>query len=121
MESYGKSFNFEGYVRFGHEVIEVQPNVDYNETGKWIIRVRDSATGKVIKDIVIGVMVCSGHHGKPYIPNFSDQSKFGGQIMHVHSYRQPDIFANKTVVVVGIGNSGADTAVDLTSKAKKVV
>jgi dimethylaniline monooxygenase (N-oxide forming) len=65
-------------------------------------------------------MVCTGHHKQPSVPTFKDQDKFKGQILHTHSYKKPDSFADKTVVVVGIGNSGGDAAVELSTTARKV-
>jgi NADH dehydrogenase FAD-containing subunit len=40
--------------------------------------------------------------------------------MHSQSYRDNNSFANKRIVVVGMGNSGVDTAVDLSRVAKTV-
>ncbi|RWS18669.1 dimethylaniline monooxygenase [N-oxide-forming] 5-like protein [Leptotrombidium deliense] len=39
--------------------------------------------------------------------------------MHTHSYKRPNGFENKNVVVVGIGNSGGDAAVELSMVAKQ--
>jgi dimethylaniline monooxygenase (N-oxide forming) len=65
-------------------------------------------------------MVCTGHHVTPLVPTFKDQHKFKGTILHTHSYKKPDGFEDKTVVVVGIGNSGGDVVVELSSVARKV-
>ena len=117
---YGEKFGFERYVRFRHDVIKVEPNSDYDETGKWVITVRDNTSGQTFDDVVNGVMVCTGHHVQPLVPTYKGQDKFKGQIMHTHSYKKPDVFDNKTVVVVGIGNSGGDAAVELSATAQQV-
>ena len=67
-----------------------------------------------------GVMVCTGHHTQPQVPKFKDQDKFKGQILHTHSYKRPEGYERKKVVVVGIGNSGGDAAVELSPIADKV-
>lgn len=40
--------------------------------------------------------------------------------MHAKSYNSMVNFADKTVIVVGIGNSGSDIAVELSKIAKQV-
>ena len=117
---YGERFGYERYVRFRSHVIKVEPNSDYEETGKWVITVKDLTNGQIITDVVNGVMVCTGHHVQPLVPTFKDQDKFKGQIIHTHSYKRPDSFSDKKVIVVGIGNSGGDAAVELSTIAEKV-
>jgi dimethylaniline monooxygenase (N-oxide forming) len=54
------------------------------------------------------------------VPTFKDQDKFKGTIIHSHSYKKPDSFVDKNVVVVGIGNTGGDVVVELSSVTKRV-
>lgn len=68
-----------------------------------------------------GIMLCTGHHTEPYFPPpFPGQGTFKGKILHSHDYKDPTGMEEKRVVVVGIGNSGSDVAVDLSKTAKKV-
>ncbi|RWS18395.1 Dimethylaniline monooxygenase-like [N-oxide-forming], partial [Leptotrombidium deliense] len=67
-----------------------------------------------------GVVVCVGHHAKPYIPKFPGQQNFNGKIIHTRSFKTAKEFENKVAVVVGIGNSGADAAVDLSNVCSQV-
>ena len=46
--------------------------------------------------------------------------KFKGQILHSQEYKIPDAFQGKRIVVVGLGNSGADIAVELSRIAAQV-
>lgn len=46
--------------------------------------------------------------------------KFPGKLSHSWEYKDPDAFRGKRVVVVGIGNSGGDVAVDISRVAEKV-
>ena len=66
-------------------------------------------------------MVCTGHHTTPIVPKFPYQEKFKEKVIHTHSYKKPDGFYDKNVIVVGIGNSGGDVAVELSSFAKNVI
>lgn len=46
--------------------------------------------------------------------------KFKGDYLHTWAYRNPDNFSGKRVVVVGIGNSGADVAGEICTVAEQV-
>ncbi|VDK58429.1 unnamed protein product, partial [Cylicostephanus goldi] len=68
-----------------------------------------------------GVMVCTGHHTDPYWPNpFPGQEAYTGKLVHSHDYKDHRGYEDQTVVVIGIGNSGADIAVELSKICKKV-
>lgn len=62
----------------------------------------------------------AGHHTFPLLPRFPDQEKFKGRIIHTHDYRRPQGFENHRVTVVGVGNSGGDAAVELSTIADQV-
>ena len=60
------------------------------------------------------VVVANGHHWDPRWPepSFPGAETFPGEQMHAHYYRTPDGFADKRVLVLGIGNSASDIAVE---------
>jgi dimethylaniline monooxygenase (N-oxide forming) len=58
------------------------------------------------------VCVANGHHWDPRWPEPAYPGAFDGEQMHSHSYHQEGQLAGKRVVVVGMGNSGMDIAVD---------
>jgi cation diffusion facilitator CzcD-associated flavoprotein CzcO len=59
------------------------------------------------------VVVATGWADYPYKPTWPGMEAFGGPIMHSSHYRNPGRFAEKRVLVVGYGNSGAEIALDL--------
>ncbi|MEE2031350.1 flavin-containing monooxygenase [Rhodococcus chondri] len=64
------------------------------------------------------LVVANGHHWDPRLPDFPGE--FTGEVIHSHHYIDPSTpleFAGKRILVVGIGNSAADIAVELSSKA----
>ena len=63
-------------------------------------------------------MVANGHHGTPSVPDFPGE--FTGETFHSHDYRDPVVFTDKDVVVVGVGNSGMDIACDAAKVARRV-
>jgi dimethylaniline monooxygenase (N-oxide forming) len=60
------------------------------------------------------VIVANGHHWNPRWPepSFPGSETFPGVQLHAHYYRTPDVLAGKRVVVLGIGNSATDIAVE---------
>lgn len=119
-DKYADKFGVRKYVKFLHEVISVTPNSDYEETGRWKVRVKNNETNTESEEVFDGVLVCTGHHVKPFQPKFKDQEKFRGKIIHTHSYKRPNGFEDKNVAVVGVGNSGVDAAVELSMVGKQV-
>ena len=69
------------------------------------------------------VSVCSGHHVQANHVSFQDQSKFNNRIFHSEAYKNAlhNKVTNGKVLVVGIGNSAVDTAVNLVDLGKNRV
>ncbi|XP_076315926.1 flavin-containing monooxygenase 5-like [Tachypleus tridentatus] len=65
-------------------------------------------------------MVFTGHHVFPYIPTFLEIEKFKGKVLNTHSYKKPDGYDAKKVVIVGAGKSAEDVTVELSQIAKEV-
>jgi len=59
------------------------------------------------------VVVATGYNRTPAIPVWEGQEKFRGTIQHSREYRNAAPFKGKKVLVVGIGNTGAELALDL--------
>lgn len=64
------------------------------------------------KSHVEGLLLC--------FVGFSGIDTFKGKYIHSRDYKTPDEWRNKKVVVVGIGNSGGDIAVELSRVTKQV-
>jgi indole-3-pyruvate monooxygenase len=59
------------------------------------------------------VVVASGEHTVPNIPQWETQSLFRGTITHSSQYKNGAKYQGRKVLVVGFGNSGGEIAVDL--------
>lgn len=101
-------------------MLKVKQAKDFDETGCWDVKVKNLQTGQISEERFDAVMICSGHHVKPLKATFKGQEKFKGKIIHTHSYKTPYEYDNQRCLVVGIGNSGGDAAVELSMVAKKV-
>uniref|UniRef100_T1JB49 Flavin-containing monooxygenase n=1 Tax=Strigamia maritima TaxID=126957 RepID=T1JB49_STRMM len=119
IESYATKFNLESYIKYNHSVIEVTFADDYSVTGKWIVKVQEKSQ-EVKEEIFDAVLVCSGPHVDPYIPSFPGLDKFEGKKIHTKSYRIPNEYVDKRVLVIGLGNSGGDIAVEVSRIAEIV-
>jgi hypothetical protein len=63
-----------------------------------------------------GVICATGTNWHPALPDWAEASSF--ELRHVRDYRSPDELRGKRVLVVGLGNSGADIACDAARVAK---
>jgi cation diffusion facilitator CzcD-associated flavoprotein CzcO len=95
-------------ISFGREVAEVAP-----ADGRWQVRLADGEARRY--DAVI---VANGHLWKPRHPSFP--GAFDGETLHAHDYKTPEPFIGKDVLVVGIGNSAVDIAVDVARVANSL-
>jgi len=88
---------------------------DRGEDGVWSVRLSTGETRHYD-----ALFVCNGHHWDPRWPEPAFPGEFHGRQMHSHDYRVPEEFADQRVVVVGMGNSAMDIAVELSYLAKQV-
>ena len=67
------------------------------------------------------VLVANGHHWDARWPEpaFPGAEEFEGEQIHAHEYREPDMLRGKRVLVLGIGNSAVDIAVESSRIAEK--
>ncbi|XP_074076461.1 flavin-containing monooxygenase 5-like [Macrotis lagotis] len=117
---YAKHFDLLKHIHFLSMVITIRKCSDFSSTGQWNVVIE--ADGKQKSYIFDGIMVCSGHYSDPYLPLecFPGIKKFTGLYFHSHEYKRPEKFKGKKILVVGLGNTGADVASELSHVAKKV-
>ncbi len=113
LEGYARHFGLLPFIRFGSEVEQVAPEPD----GAWSVTTRRVESGERRTDAYRAVLVCNGHHWDPKLPEFPGE--FTGNCFHSREYRSPRQFEGKRVLVVGIGNSGADIACECARVARK--
>lgn len=101
LNSFADHFDLRRRIRFNARVAAVRPDGE-----GWIIALEDGSHHRFD-----AVVVASGHQGVPAHPAWAED--FEGEYLHSHSYRSPQPFEGKRVLVVGVGNSGLDIAADL--------
>ncbi|XP_058394941.1 flavin-containing monooxygenase 5 [Diceros bicornis minor] len=117
---YAKEFDLLKYIRLKTTVCSVKKQPDFSTSGQW--EVVTESEGKKEVNVFDGVMVCTGHHTNANLPleSFPGIEKFKGQYFHSRNYKNPESFTGKRVIVIGIGNSGGDLAVEISHTAKQV-
>jgi cation diffusion facilitator CzcD-associated flavoprotein CzcO len=105
---------FDDYVdHFGvRDRIRFETKVEHagrGEDGVWTLTLEGG--GQERFDALI---VANGHHWDPRWPEpaFPGSEDFQGLQMHAHAYMNPDFLHDKDVVVLGMGNSAMDIAVE---------
>jgi len=109
--SYAERFDLVRSVRFRTEVQKATPT----QHG-YAVEFSRRDTGQAESEHFDALVVASGHHFAPALPDPMPPGRFDGVVLHSHAYRNPDSPAalrGKRVVVVGFGNSAVDIATEL--------
>lgn len=83
-------------------------NIRKTEDSKWLIVTNDSR-----EFLAKTVIVSTGVNRVPNKVHFEGEENFAGQISHSRLYKNPKPFSGQRVLVVGMGNTGAEIALDL--------
>jgi NAD(P)H-nitrite reductase large subunit len=89
---------------FGAEARAILPA----EGGGWLTTTGD---GRSFRSHA--VVVTTGANNLPFVPKIEGDDVFAGRVLHSRDYRSGAAFAGKRVLVVGMGNTGAEIALDL--------
>jgi cation diffusion facilitator CzcD-associated flavoprotein CzcO len=89
--------------RFGEDAVSIE-RID----ARWLTRTR--AGSEIVSKIVV---VATGLNQAPFAPDYPGAGSFTGRMVHSRDYRNPDPFVGEKVLVVGMGNTGAEIALDL--------
>jgi cation diffusion facilitator CzcD-associated flavoprotein CzcO len=133
-DDYAERFGLIEKIAFNTEVVSVEPvedddperrrglnrYPDQSSTATWEVTV-EGAGGERRSERYGAVLVANGHHWQPRWPEppFPGAEQYEGEQMHVHHYREPDVLVGKRVLVLGIGNSAVDIAVESSRIAEK--
>ena len=109
-DDYVDHFGFRDRIRFETGVAHAAP-----AGGEWLVR-----TDRGDEERYDALIVANGHHWDPRWPEpaFPGADRFEGEQMHSHHYTDPEQLRGKDVVVLGMGNSAVDVAVDASYAAR---
>jgi dimethylaniline monooxygenase (N-oxide forming) len=114
-DDYADRFGLKERIAFRTDVVSAEPAGE----GDWEVTVEGPDGRRTER--YRSVLVANGHHWKPRGPEpaFPGADEYEGEQMHVHHYREPDVLEGKRVLVLGIGNSAVDVAVESSRIAEK--
>uniref|UniRef100_T1J018 Flavin-containing monooxygenase n=1 Tax=Strigamia maritima TaxID=126957 RepID=T1J018_STRMM len=118
LEMYSESNRLQTHLHLSHEVVLVRKTRDHAVTGQWLITLRHK--GDVWDEVFDAVAICTGLYTYPHIPQMPGMADYEGRILHSHDYKDHRGFEGKKVLVVGMGNSSADIAVELSKYSNTV-
>jgi len=113
-DGYVDHFGIRPTITFRTEVTRVEPA----DPG-WLVTTRHRDTGEVSTARYRAVLVANGHHWDPRLPEPPFPGNFDGEQTHSHHYRFPEPYAGRRVLVVGIGNSATDIAVETSGVSER--
>jgi putative flavoprotein involved in K+ transport len=115
--SYGRWVARDDYVRYlesyaEHHGIEVATGVEVDSVGRdgadWVLHANG---GRRLTTPV--AVVATGYNHTAHLPSWPGRESYRGELLHASRYRNAKPYAGKDVLVVGVGNTGAEIAADL--------
>ena len=103
LRDFARDHDLSSGVRFNTRVTLATPEPDES----WLVQFCDGSTARYR-----GVISCIGHSWDPVKPALPGH--FDGTIIHSRDYRTPEQIAGRRILVVGLGQSGADLAMEAT-------
>jgi dimethylaniline monooxygenase (N-oxide forming) len=114
-DEFADHFGLREKISFRTEVTKVEP-----ADGEWAVTTK-AESGAEATERYGAVLIANGHHWDPRWPEpaFPGSEDFEGEQLHAHHYREPDVLRGKRVLVLGLGNSATDIAVESSRIAEK--
>jgi len=108
VNDFADAYALREHVRFNCGVASVKQDTN----NSWLVTLADGSRRRY------GSVVCAtGVTWDPNMPRY--EGDFDGEVRHSVTYKQPEEFRGKRVVVVGLGNSGADISCDAAMNAHR--
>ena len=108
LQDFADAYGLRPHITFGTEVRHAAPEGD-----GWRVEL---STGEVRH--YAGVIACPGVTWHGAMPKLPGAETFTGQARHSVTYRDPEEFRGKRVLIIGAGNSGVDIACDAARTAE---
>lgn len=117
LNAYCDEFKLRPHLLLGTSVKSIHRDESKNQ---WILDMQNVKSGATSQMTFDKLVLAVGPHSTPYWPDITNRELFKGDLTHSISFKDPEKYANKRVVVVGISNTAADTATSLIPHASKV-
>lgn len=108
-------------IKFGTLFVDARKS----QAGTWIAKLRPTGDGHEYEQEFRSIVFATGAHNKNQSrlpPDLSSQARAAGiDVLHSSDYKSPERFAGKRVLMVGLGDSGADIAPKICSTAARTL
>ncbi|KAF3823428.1 hypothetical protein GH733_010864 [Mirounga leonina] len=92
---FARKFDLLKYIQFQTTVLSVKKYTDFSSSGQWEVVTESNSKKQSIE-------------------------RFKGQCFHSRQYKHPEGLEGKHILVIGLGNSASDIAIELSKKAAQV-
>ncbi|KAI9834564.1 MAG: hypothetical protein M1819_002940 [Sarea resinae] len=120
LEEYSKDVRH--LIKFQTQVLDVRPSRAPEGQETWLVKTLDLQAGEEKEEVYDAVVVANGHYSVPYIPDIQGlaewNKRYPGVVSHSKSFRTPDAFKDKKVIVVGNSASGLDIGSQISTVSK---
>lgn len=110
LEAYAQKFDLKRHVQFSKKVTRIERD---EAIDKWAVYTRstraDGVKAKEQRQVFDRIVTATGILTVPVKVDIKGIEGFEGEVVHSRDFKDPYRYAEKNVLVVGIGASGADT------------
>lgn len=111
-------------IKFCFKVDRVSPRQEEGRE-RWDLQATSTKSDESFSGSFDAVIIANGHYSTPFLPDVKGIRAFHeahpGVVTHSKSYRVPDIYRGKKVVVVGNGPSGLDIARQISQAGARTI
>ncbi|KAF2734132.1 FAD/NAD(P)-binding domain-containing protein [Polyplosphaeria fusca] len=113
LEAYKRAFGLGPRCRLGCRVRGISWR-----GGKWVVD--NDAEGGRREEFFDKVVMATGINSQPNVLDIEGVERFEGVCLHSRGFKRPKDFDGKRVMIVGLGNTAADTATQLVGHASRI-
>lgn len=115
LERYADHFDLREHIWFGTEVVRLDPVAD--GSARWDVTTAAKRGGQLRTMRYAAVVVATGYHRSPYLPELPGLADSGLRVLHSSGYKDPSQLRGRRVLVVGGGNAGCEVAAEAAGTA----
>ncbi|KAL7938320.1 flavin-binding monooxygenase-like domain-containing protein [Trichoderma chlorosporum] len=106
LEAYADKFELIKHIELSTAVTSIRRD---EEDGVWIVSTKHTKTGEEEEREYDRIVMATGGLSVMNMPEIKGIEKFAGDAIHSRDFKDPERYAGKNVLVVGLGSTGADT------------
>ena len=117
LNEYADAFRLRPYLRLSTTIHSIERD---NAQDSWNVVTSSPGSPTPERLRFDKIVMATGPHNKPVMPDIPGRERFKGDFVHSIGFKDPQLFQDKRVLVIGASNSAADTATSLIGVARKI-